>query len=117
MTKHQLLTATFSNEDQFQSACHKYLNVNFPELRHFYAHVPNENSHKLLNLGVLAGFPDFIFLKPETFFIELKMPNGTLSPKQKALHKLWQSAGIKVFTAWNAKDFLKIIEQFDFCIE
>jgi len=101
MTKEQFLTTIYKNEDQFTAATYRFINLNFPELRHFYFHVPNENQHRLVSLGVLAGVPDFIFIKPSLLFLELKMPNGTLSPKQKALHQLWASNGIKITVAYN----------------
>lgn len=110
MTKQEFLSAKFANELQFSAAFHRYVNFNYPDLRHFYAHIPNENSHKLLVVGVLPGYPDFVFHKPFCFHIELKMPNGTLSPKQKQLHSLWIDAGMKVFTCYNANDCVGVLK-------
>jgi len=118
MTKPQYLTANFRSEDEFTAATHRFINANYPELRHFYFHIPNESATnaltriKLANMGVLAGVPDLCFIFPKTVFIELKMPNSALSPKQKALHKLWTSRGIEVYSAFSARDVCLILDSF-----
>lgn len=115
MTKEQFLTTPYSNEDQFTAATHRYINANYPELRHFYFHVPNESATsdamrlKLAAMGVLPAVPDFVFIKPKLAFLELKMPNGTLSPKQKALHKLWLENGFFVYTAYSPLEVINFL--------
>lgn len=105
----------FKTEADFQIATNRFINFNFPELRHFYFHIPNESATsdlmrlKLHAMGILPGVPDFCFLLPFTWFLELKLPNGKLSPKQLSLHQLWNSKNISVFTAYNQNDVIKII--------
>lgn len=117
MTKHEYLSATFKSEDEFTIATHRFINANYPELRHFYFHVANESATslamrvKLSNMGVLAGVPDFVFILPKTWFMELKMPNGAISPKQKKLHELWRSKGIIIEIARSSKEVVDILER------
>lgn len=116
MTKEAFLAAKFTNENQFTAATHLYINANYPKLRHFYAHIPNESATndairiKLSAMGILPGFPDFIFVYPKLWFLELKMPNGTLSPKQKQLHQLWASVGLTVVVCRNAEEVIFAIQ-------
>lgn len=118
MTKEQFLAAKFTNEDQFTSVTNRFINANYPHLRHFYFHVANESATnalhriKLANMGVLPGVPDFVFVWPKLLFLELKMPNGTLSPKQKALHQLWKSVGLEVVTAYSASEVVAFCNNF-----
>jgi|SRR6478736_9229010 len=116
MTKNDYISKIFSNEDQFQAATYLYINNNYPKLRKLIFHVPNEGSRnpkeamKLKSMGVLAGVPDLILLKP-LCGIELKMPNGKVSPAQKELHGIWGEAGIKVYVCWNAEQVCNLIEE------
>lgn len=115
MTKQDYISKIFSNEDQFQAATYLYINNNYPTLRKLIFHVPNEGARskaeamKLKSMGVLAGVPDLILLKP-LCGIELKMPNGTVSPAQKELHELWRSNSIEVYVCWNANDVCNLLE-------
>lgn len=118
MTEQQFLAGIYKNEDQFTAATHRYINANYPHLRHFYFHIPNESATndamriKLSAMGVLAGVMDFRFELPlPGWYLELKMPNGTLSPKQKALHQLWANAGIIIETAYSAQEVLEILKK------
>lgn len=118
MTKTDFLSAIPKTEDDFQIMSNRYINANFPDIRHFYFHVPNESATsdamrmKLFAKGVLPGVPDFIFLKPKTWAIELKMPNGTVSPKQKALQKLWfTQCGIETFICRTPADVVFVLDQ------
>ena len=117
MTKEQFLAFIPQSEDQFQAATNQFINHNYPKMRHFYFHVPNESATsdlmrlKLYSMGVLPGVPDFIFLKPYTWTIELKMPNGTVSPKQKALHELWQTyCSVKTFICRTPGEVISILD-------
>jgi hypothetical protein len=67
---------------------------------------------QLAAMGVLAGVPDFCFLLPNLWFLELKMPNNQLSLKQKSLHDLWLSEGIAVETAWSAKEVCVLLDKY-----
>lgn len=117
MTKQQFLTTIYANEDQFTAATHKYINHNYPALRGFYFHVANESATsaamriKLHSMGVLSGVMDFLFVYPKFWALELKMPNGKLSDKQKKLHDLWVSVGITVETAYNTEQVITAIER------
>lgn len=116
MNKEQYLQQQFTNEDHFIITTNRYINANYPELRHMYFHVPNESNTnattriKLFNTGVLAGVPDLCFIFPYLWFIELKMPNGQLSGKQKELHKLWKDNGITVEVCRTAQEVVKVLE-------
>lgn len=115
MTKEQYLHSVFANEDQFQAATYLYINNNYPNLRRLLFHVPNEGSRnpkeamKLKSMGVLAGVPDLILLKP-LCGIELKMVNGKISPAQKELHEYWTNNGIPVYVCWNANDVCNLLD-------
>ena len=117
MTKEQFLNKSYSNEDVFTAAVHTYINHNYPELRGFYFHVANESATnkliriKLHSMGLLSGVPDFCFIYPKLWFLELKMPNGKLSDKQKKLHELWKSKGIIVETAYTPDEFIFLLNK------
>jgi hypothetical protein len=66
---------------------------------------------KLFNTGVLAGVPDLCFIFPYLWFIELKMPNGAVSPKQKQLHELWRNNGIIVEVCRTAHEVVESLNK------
>jgi len=115
MTKEQYISKNYMNEDQFQAATFMYLNNNYPELRGLLFHVPNEGAKskfegaKLKSMGVVAGVPDLILVSPMCG-IELKMPNGRLSPSQNELHKTWLSAGVPCYVCWNAIEVVELFQ-------
>ena len=117
MTKAQYLSKIFTSEDQFQAATHRFINVNYAELRHFYFHVPNESATsdqmrmKLCAMGVLPGVPDIIFLKPYVWCMELKMIKGIVSDRQKALHELWRSIGIKTYVCRSQIEVINVLQE------
>lgn len=101
---------TFENEQQFQGACVIMISQEFPKLRGKMWHVFNEGWFKREEgetdrayeerrirqggknkaLGMLGGCPDLhIKYRGILYTIELKQPNGSLSPSQKDLHELW----------------------------
>lgn len=109
----------YANEEAFTVATNRFINANYPAIRHFYFHVPNESATNplrriiLFNMGVLAGVPDFCFILPQLWFMELKIQNGMLTKKQKALHELWKSKGIEVMVCNSAQSVLKtLIEKY-----
>jgi hypothetical protein len=112
MRKDQYLK-TYTNEASFTIATNRYINANYPHLRKFYFHIPNESATnaiiriKLFNMGVLPGVPDFIFLKPQMWFMELKMPKGILSFKQKLLHEIWASNGVEIEICRTAEEVVE----------
>lgn len=110
------LHGTFRTEDQFQAAFNMYVSHNYESLRHFYFHIPNEQKGGIKDvmrdraLGVLPGVPDFYFLKPLKWWLELKLPDGKLSQKQKDLHLLWGLNGEKIYTVWNPLQAVSILK-------
>ena len=117
MTEQQFITTTYTNEDQFTAATNRYINNNYPALRNMYFHVANESATsnamriKLHSLGVLGGVPDFCFIYPKLWFLELKMSNGKLSPKQKALHELWISKNIHIEVAYTPQQVIYTLQK------
>ena len=54
------------------------------EQREIMFHVPNENQHHLINIGVVPGVSDLVLTwKGSIVFCEVKTPEGRQSPKQK----------------------------------
>jgi hypothetical protein len=117
MTQQQFLSKPAPNEDVLTADVHRYINNNYPQLRGFYLHIPNESATnaiirmKLVAMGILPGAPDFLFLKPYTWFLELKTERGSLSPRQKALHEKWKSEGVIVETAYSKEEIIKALEK------
>jgi hypothetical protein len=117
MTKTEYLSRKPANEDALTADTHRFINNNYPQLRGFYLHIPNESATnviirmKLVAMGLLPGAPDFLFLKPYTWFLELKTERGSLSPKQRQLHEKWKQEGIIVETAYSKEEVAAIIEK------
>jgi hypothetical protein len=96
MTRNQLLAKTYKSEDAFQADFVRFWNTQHYCLKAILFHVPNQATYqnsKYLAMGVLAGIPDLIILMPnsQTLLVELKLPNGSLSPAQKRVHKALQA--------------------------
>lgn len=117
MNKEQFLAFLPQNEDQFSATVNTFINHNYPNWRKFYFHIPNESAtnakirSKLVSMGLLAGVPDYCFLKPNTWFIELKMPYNTLSPKQKVLHEIWAKNNIEIYICKTTFEVYSVIEK------
>lgn len=115
MKKEQYENMIFANEDQFQAATYLYINNNYPMLRRLLFHVPNQGAKnakegaKLKAMGVIAGVPDLICLRP-LCGIELKMPTGRIDPNQKSIHEHWSTNGIPVYVCWDAGDVVKLFD-------
>jgi len=115
MTKDQYKSLIFSNENQFQAATFRYINNNYPKTRGLCFHVPNESASsdlmrmKLAAMGVVPGIPDIVCMAP-IFGIELKMPTGTQSDKQKRIEQVWTAAGIPYYLCRNAAEVLSVLE-------
>lgn len=114
MTKHEYLSCVFENEDQFSAKTYQYINFNYPMLRRFIFHVPNEGAKskregaKLKAMGVIAGIPDYICVKP-LFAIELKYGKNTLSNAQKEIKELWQH--VPYCVAYNQIDVIDFLDK------
>jgi len=115
MTKDQYKSLIFSNENQFQAATFKYINNNYPKTRGLCFHVPNESASsdlmrmKFAAMGVVPGIPDIVCMVP-MFGLELKMPKGTQSDKQKRIEEIWSGAGIPYYLCRNAAEVLSVLE-------
>lgn len=102
------------NEDQFSAATFQYINNNYPKLRGLFFHVPNggyrdkNEAAKMKSMGLVPGIHDYICVAP-LFGLELKMPNGVLSPNQKTIHKIWTAAGVPHYTAYSPEQVLNIL--------
>lgn len=118
MTREQYITSIYTSEAQFTAATFRYINAEYPRLRHLFFHVPNEQATSDLmrmqqkGMGVLPGVPDFLFLWPITWGLELKWGNGRTSDKQTTLHQLWQERGIPVEVAWTPEQVLVILRKY-----
>ena len=112
MTKQEYLSCVFENEDQFASKTYQYINFNYPMLRRYIFHIPNEGARskreaaKLQAMGLIAGIPDYICVKP-LFAIELKYGKNTLSPKQKEIKELWHHMPYCI--AYNQNDIIDFL--------
>ena len=117
MTKQEYITKEYKSEDTFTAETHTYINHNYPELRRLYFHIANESATnmamrlKLHSMGVLAGVPDFCFVYPYLWFLELKIESGRLSDKQKSIHELWRSKGIIVEVCYTPKQVCECLEK------
>lgn len=118
MTHHQYTTTTYTSEFQFTAATFRYINANYPQLRHLFFHIPNEQATSDLmrmqqrGMGVLPGVPDFLFVWPTLWGLELKHGNGRLSPKQETLHLLWKEREIPVEVAWTAEEVCLLLNKY-----
>lgn len=114
MTNNEFLSRVWANEDQMTADTYTWVNHNFPKLRKLFFHIPNGGTRdkregaKFKSMGLLPGAPDFICVSP-LFALELKMPNGRVSPDQKLVHKVWTEANIPVYVAYNAQEIINTI--------
>lgn len=118
--------AVWKTEDQMTADTNMWISHNYEHLRGLYYHIANESvgndnyRMKLWSMGVLSGAPDFCILLPIHWYLELKLPNGTLSPKQKSLHTKWRDNGIVVEVGWTAIEvvniFVRIVGQPKFTV-
>ncbi len=92
-------------EEIFQRAVAQYLDLALPEDAVWW-HTPNGGARSRAEagifkaMGVKAGVPDIIVIyQGQVVAIELKGPNGRLSPAQRAMHERLMLAGALVYTA------------------
>jgi hypothetical protein len=115
MTKTQYISLIFANESQFQAATFRYINNNYAKTRGLCFHVANESISsdlmrlKLKSMGLVAGIPDIVCIKP-AMGLELKMPNGKQSNKQKHIQKVWSDANIPFAVCYNAIEVCLFLE-------
>lgn len=111
-------------EDRLQIACRTWFDLQHKELSILLHHSPNEgllvqrakDGAKRKAMGVRAGFPDFIFLKPNRFYpylaIELKTAKGKQSAHQQAYQKAIEKNGGRYCIAHSLEEFIKIINDY-----
>lgn len=111
-------------EDRLQIACRTWFDLQHKELSILLHHSPNEgllvqrakDGAKRKAMGVRAGFPDFIFLKPNRFYpylaIELKTAKGKQSVHQQAYQKAIEKNGGRYCIARSLEEFIKIINDY-----
>lgn len=92
--------------------------VKYPQLRLLFA-VPNASRSpvqfrvKLKRQGLVSGIPDMIMSCPSgpyhSLMIELKAPQGRLSPEQKAIHPILQEYGNCVRVCYSAQEAIQTL--------
>ena len=111
-------------EDRLQMACRTWFDLQHKELSILLHHSPNEgllvkqakDGAKRKAMGVRAGFPDFIFLKPNRFYpylaVELKTAKGKQSVHQQAYQRAIEKNGGRYCIARSLEEFIKIINDY-----
>ena len=67
---------------------------------------------RLHGSGLKAGFPDIlIFFNGRCTGLELKVPGGKLSDKQKAMHARLAEAGVRVYVCYNIDEVIAALRQ------
>lgn len=94
------------------------------------AHVPNGGKRGkieasiLKGMGVRPGFPDLVLMVPfrrdghivaPGLLVEVKSPEGRLSPEQKQMVPLLQQQGYAVCVAWNVTEGIGAIVNYLRC--
>lgn len=106
------------SEIQIQAEAFQTLHNTRPEIRGLLFHVPNgEQRNKITGMqlkasGVIAGVPDLILLwSGKAYGIEVKTPDGYLSPKQKVIHETWKNNGIEVIVCRSSEEIVTFVEK------
>ena len=109
-------------EDKLQIDCKYWFDCQYPNLKILLHHSPNEgklfekdrDGAKRKAMGMRAGFPDFIFLKPNKVYsylaIELKSEHGYQSNNQKEYQKAVEAAGGKYVIIRTLDEFMTLIK-------
>lgn len=72
--------------------------------------VPNQNQWKLINIGVMAGVSDLIFLMPNRIiFFEVKTETGKQSAKQIEFEQKVLNLGFEYYLVKSVQDALNAI--------
>ena len=78
--------------------------------REIIFHVPNENQHKLINIGVLPGVSDLVMTcLGKTFFVEVKDEKGRQQPSQKKFEQHCKDAGYQYILVRSLGEFQKFV--------
>jgi len=111
-------------EDRLQISCKYWFDSQYPEYRLLMHHSPNEgllmrhdrDGAKRRAMGMRAGFPDFIFLKPNREYpylaIELKSEKGRMSDHQKEYRQAVITAGGKYALVRSLEEFMETVNDY-----
>lgn len=112
-------------ESKLQQACVKWFRLQYPMYARLLFAIPNggarnEITGSLLKAeGVVAGVPDLMLAvaDPELrvqcgLFIEMKAPNGKVTPRQAEMHKLLKAQFYEVVVCYSFDDFKQAIEDY-----
>lgn len=109
-------------EHRIQSACINWFRLKYPRMTRTLFAVPNGGRRdtitgaKLKKEGSVAGVADLILLKSNRFYgalcIEMKTPDGTQSPEQKAWQKEVEAIGNKYVICRSLDDFIREITNY-----
>lgn len=85
-----------------------------PNRRGVIFHIPNENQHRLIGVGLLPGVSDLIVIHPgidRPLFIEVKDSKGKQSPKQAAFEQRIKALGYTYEVVRTLDEFKSLIEK------
>lgn len=115
--KNDIETAAKHTEGKIQAGMYQHFHNTYPHLRGLLYHVPNgEKRDKvtaslLTAKGVVAGIPDLVFhYRARTYFFEIKKPGGTVSPKQKKIHKILDEQRFIVWVIETQEEFEALVK-------
>ena len=100
-------------EDHIQAQIVKWWQATYPARAADLIHIPNEakrsaqEAGRMAALGLMPGAPDLILHMGFNHFvpIEVKAPDGNLSPVQKRLAKRWADRGTTIHVVRSLEDF------------
>ena len=111
-----LASTTRKSESAIQAEIYKWFHNSYCLPHHNPQHcifaVPNQNQHRLVNIGVRAGIPDMIVIISGTFyFFELKDEKGKQSQAQKDFERYCSVNFIPYYLVRTLEEFQNIISQ------
>lgn len=84
-----------------------------PNERGIIFHIPNENQHRLIGVGLLPGVSDLIVIHPgitRPLFIEVKDHKGKQSPKQAVFEQRIKALGYTYALVRSLDEFKSLIQ-------
>lgn len=109
-------------EDDLQETIVRWFDIAYPSLKKCLVCVPNGGKRnaieaaRLKRMGVRAGFPDLIFIKPNKTYpymgIELKTPKGRQSDFQKQYETYFSQLGAKYVVVRSVDEFIEVIQEY-----
>jgi len=111
-------------EDKLQINCRYWFDCQYPQYALLLHHSPNEgklmqhdrDGAKRKAMGMRAGFPDFIFLKPNKQYaylaIELKSEKGRQTDHQKDYQQAVECSGGKYVIIRSIEQFIDTINDY-----